>query len=93
MLFAPVRQPERTSEHVSKSVSMQHVEQLNSSALGKGQLAKSVIKGETTLVFLSSINDLFVRLLFIWFFFLSFVLDACPKGCKCCRIPQDFGTF
>lgn len=39
------------------------------------------------------IGNLFVCSLFVWLFFLSFVLDSCPKGCKRCRIPQDCGRF
>lgn len=67
---------ERASKRVSKSVSMQRVEQLNSvlnsPALRRGQLSPDLRQKEAQSV-----------CLFIEFgSFLSLVLEVCPKGCN-----------
>lgn len=63
MLCARVRVPERTSNHVSKPVSMQRVEQLNSSSLRRRYLLPNQRRNrQTTLVFVSLLAIfLFVR--------------------------------
>lgn len=70
---------ERASEHVSKSVSMQRVEQLNSvlnsPALRRGQLSPK------TTIFVCSFN------------FLSFVVDVCPRGCNVARSLRILDLF
>ncbi len=74
MLSARVRQQERerASKHVSKSVSMQRVEQLNSvlnsPALRGGQLSPDLRQSICLFIQFGS--------------FLYFVVDVCPKGCN-----------
>lgn len=87
---------ERASKHVSKSVSMQRVEQLNSvlnpRAPRRGQLSPVLRQKERQpSFFLPSLsNRLFVRLILI---FPSFCSGCLPHRMSCFRIPQGFGPF
>lgn len=80
---------ERASDHVSKPVSMQHVEQMNSVSR-RTTLAKFEKGGDAALVLLpSSSICLFLHLIYLPCF-LSYS-GGVTQRMKCRGIPQDFG--
>lgn len=73
---------ERVREHVSKSVSMQRVEQLNSAldplAFRRGKLAPNRRQRKRQTLF--SLSSLATLLFFVHLILVFFSLDVCPNG-------------